>query len=190
MNEDLETRKKIIETAQRLAMADGFYNLSVRNIVDAVDIPEETFYKFFKNVDELQIELATTRFGLTDENVLSLPIEEKIKKFTSVIIMQVETATTEDFRNWVYTNHLDINQRENVLIFSDKKILKNFLLASIKNGELISDVPIDDLVEFIVSLVYGLLLNWSMTDGDFEPLEHLDAINNLIINSLIPYLIK
>ena len=187
-NEDKLIREKIIDAARRLAMADGFYNLTVVIIADAAGVTEETFYKFFKDIYELQAELVLTRYGLSDESVLNLPIEEKIKMFCSAIISQIETGNIEDFRNWVHKNRLDINGHEEVLIFSDKEILKNMLTASIKNGELVADAPVGEITEFIVSLVYGLTLNWSMTDGKFEPLEHIDTFNNLIINSLIPYL--
>ena len=181
-------RKKIFEAAKKLAMADGFYNLTVQVIADSAEVPEEIFYKFFKDIYDLQAELVLTRYGLSDESVLNLNIEEKIKMFSSAIISQVETGNIEDFRNWVYINHLDINNHEEVLIFSDKEILKNLLLASIKKGELVADTPVEEITEFIVSLVYGLTLNWSMTDGKFEPLEHVDKFSDFIMSALIPYL--
>ena len=187
-DKDKLIRGKIIDAARRLAMADGFYNLTAIAIADAAEVTEETFHKFFKDIDDIQAELVLTRYGLSDESVLKLPVGEKIKMFSSAIISQIETGNIQDFRNWVYTNHLDINNHEEVLIFSDKKILKNLLLASIKNGELTADAPIEEITEFIVSLVYGLMLNWSMTGGKFEPLEHIDEFNNLLFNSLIPYL--
>ena len=188
MNTQNNERKKIFEAAKRLAMADGFYNLTVSAVADSAEVPEETFYKFFKNIYELQAELVLTRYGLNDESVLNLPIEEKIKTFCSAIIAQIETGNISDFRNWVYTNRLEINNHEEVLIFSDKEILKNLLLASIKKGELVADTPVEEITEFIVSLVYGLTLNWSMTDGKFEPLEHVDNFSDFIMSALIPYL--
>ena len=181
-------RKKIVDAAKQLAMADGFYNLTAVAVADTAEVAEETFYKFFKDISELQAELVLTRYGLNDESVLNLPLGEKLKTFSSAIISQIETGNIKDFRNWVYTNRLEINGHEEVLIFSDKEILKNLLLASIKSGELTADTPVEEITEFIVSLVYGLTLNWSMTDGKFEPLEHIEAFNNLIINALIPYI--
>ena len=181
-------RKKIVDAAKQLAMADGFYNLTAVAVADTAEVAEETFYKFFKDISELQAELVLTRYGLNDESVLNLPLKEKLKTFSSAIISQIETGNIKDFRNWVYTNRLEINGHEEVLIFSDKEILKNLLLASIKSGELTADTPVEEITEFIVSLVYGLTVNWSMTDGKFEPLEHIEAFNNLIINALIPYI--
>ena len=188
MNTQNNERKKIVDAAKNLAMADGFYNLSVEAVADAAEVTEETFYKFFKDIYELQTELVLTRYGLSDESVLELHIQEKIKIFCSAIISQIETGNIKDFRNWVYTNRLEINNHEEVLIFSDKEILKNLLLSSIKNGELTADAPVEEITEFIVSLVYGLTLNWSMTDGKFEPLEHVDKFSDFIMNALIPYL--
>ena len=183
----MDLRKKIIKSAQRLSIADGLYNVSLEEIIEAADVTEETFYKFFKNLDELLSELVKTRLGLDDEDNLKLPLEEKIKTFTVRIITQVETATVKDYRNWIVEN---VQPRENSELISDKEILRKFLSSSIEAGELSKNAPVDDIVEFIVSLLYGLTLNWSMTDTKFEPLEHMDAMNDLILNSLIPYLIK
>lgn len=183
----MDLRKKIVKTAQRLAIADGLYNISLKDVIDESEITEETFYKFFKNLDELLAELVTTRFGLDDDDILKLPIEDKIKLFTVRIMTQVETATLKDYRNWIVEN---CQPRENSELISDKKIMRKFLKSSIEAGELSSNAPIDEIVEFIVSLLYGLTLNWSMTDAEFEPLEHLDMFNEFIIHALVPYLIK
>lgn len=183
----MDLRKKIVETAQRLAIADGLYNVSLEDVVNEAEITEETFYKFFKNLDELLTELVKTRFGLDDDELLKLPLEEKIKLFTVRIMTQVETATLKDYRNWIVVN---CKPRENSELISDKKIMRKFLKSSIDVGELSSNAPVEDIVEFIVSLLYGLTLNWSITDAEFEPLEHMDIINDLILNSLIPYIIK
>ena len=100
---------------------------------------------------------------------------------------QVETATVKDYKNWLTIN---AQANENSDLISDKRILRKFLDSSLKAGELTPEAPLEDILEFIVSLTYGLTFNWAMTNAKFEPLEHLDTINELIINSLIPYIIK
>ncbi|MBR2208139.1 MAG: TetR/AcrR family transcriptional regulator [Synergistaceae bacterium] len=187
MNEQNNERKKIIDAAQRLAMADGLFNITVEELVSTGEISEETFYKFFRDIDELTIELLRTRFGLTDENVLSLPIEEKIKMFTVQVMTQVETANAEKFKTWV---HEYILMPVNPFIMSDKEILRKLLKSSLDAGELAPDTPIEDILEFIISFTYGVALNWAMTNTEFEPLEHMEVFNNLIIHSLIPYLTR
>lgn len=182
---DKLTREKIISVARRLAEADGLFNLSVNDIAKYAEIPEEEFYKFFRNADELIRELLATRSGLTDEDVLKLPIGEKIRKFNLALAVQVETGGVESFSNWIHDN---IKFHKNPLLESDKEILKKLLNSSVEAGELTSDAPVDEIVEFIVSLNYGLGMNWCMTNGKFEPLEHMEALNGLIINALIPYI--
>ena len=188
-DEEKLIKEKIMRVAQKLAVADGLYNISITEILEAATgkISEETFYKFFKDKDELLKELVATRFGLDDEDVLKLPIDEKIKMFTVKIMIQVETATVKDYKNWLAIN---AQANENSDLISDKRILRKFLDSSLKAGELTPEAPLEDILEFIVSLTYGLTFNWAMTNAEFEPLEHLDTINELIINSLIPYIIK
>ena len=186
-DENKITRKKIVDVARRLSEADGLFNLSVKDVATEAEVSEETFYKFFKDIDELIRELLLTRSGLTDENILRLPIEEKIKKFNFILAVHLETGGLKNFSKWIHDN---IQRHENPLLTSDKEILRKLLNSSIEAHELIPDTPVDDIVEFIVSLNYGIGINWCMTNTKFEPLEHLDAMNNLIINSLIPYLIR
>ena len=186
-DEEKLIKEKIMRVAQKLAVADGLYNISITEILEAANVSEETFYKFFKDKEELLKELVATRFGLDDEDVLKLPIDEKIKMFTVKIMTQVETATLKDYKNWLAIN---AQANENSDLISDKRILRKFLDSSLKAGELTPEAPLEDILEFIVSLTYGLTFNWAMTNAEFEPLEHLDTINELIINSLIPYIIK
>ena len=184
-DEDKLIREKIISNARRHAAADGLFNITVHEIVRDAGISEEDFYKFFNGIDEVINELLSTRSGLADEDALKLPLDEKIRRFNFVISMQVETAGIEKFSGWIHEN---IKRKDNHLILSDKEILRKLLNSSVEAGELTSDAPIDEIVEFIVSLNYGLGMNWCMTGAKFEPLEHLDMFNNLIINSLIPYI--
>ena len=186
-DEDKLIREKIVNVARRLAMADGIYNVSVEDISKELNITNETVKKFFKNTDEIVLELAKTRFGLDDENFLSLPIEEKIKLFNSELLKQIETATVDNCRYWINSN---LKPTDVTLISSDKEIVRKIFSSSVQSGELKSDTPIEDFVEFIISIVYGMMLNWCMTDTKFEPLEHVDTINGFIISSLRPYTIK
>ena len=68
------------------------------------------------------------------------------------------------------------------------EIVEKILSSSIQSEELRKDTPVEDFTEFIISTVYGMMLNWCMTDTKFEPLEHIDAINGFIISSLKPYM--
>ena len=186
-DEDKLIREKIVNVARRLAMADGIYNVSVEDISKELNITDETVRKFFKNTEEIVWELANTRFGLGDENFLSLPIEEKIKLFNSELLKQIETASVDNCRYWINCN---LKPTDVTLISSDKEIVRKILSSSVQSGELKSDTPIEEFVEFIISTVYGMMLNWCMTDTKFEPLEHVDTINGFIISSLRPYTVK
>ena len=186
-DEDKLIREKIVNVARRLAMADGIYNVSVEDISKELNITDETVRKFFKNTEEIVWELANTRFGLGDENFLSLPIEEKIKLFNSELLKQIETASVDNCRYWINCN---LKPTDVTLISSDKEIVRKILSSSVQSGELKSDTPIEEFVEFIISTVYGMMLNWCMTDKKFEPLEHIDKVSEFIITSLSPYIIK
>ena len=181
-DEEKITREKILNVAKRLAMADGLYNLNVGDIVKEAKISEETFHKFFNNVEEIGVELYTTRFGVTDENVLIMPLREKIKFVTFELVKQLELASVKTCRKW-----LNENLKNPDVITNDTELMRKVLKSSIDSGELRSDTPEEKLASFFMSALYGMLVNWCMTDTKFEPLEEIDTFSDFMLNSLIPY---
>ena len=184
-DEEKSIREKIISVAKRLAMADGLYSFTFADISKELNITNETVRKFFNDEHEIIMELSKTRFGLNDENFFVMPIEEKIKTFNSEILKQIETASVDNCRYWINYN---LKPTDITLISSDKEIVRKILSSSVQSGELRKDTPVEEFTEFIISTVYGMMLNWCMTDTKFEPLEHVDAISGFIISSLKPYM--
>ena len=184
MASDIEIREKIMSSARKLAMADGIFNISVKDIVDSAGLSEEIFYKFYNGVDDVVTELFNTRFGIADDEILILPLEEKIKIFNSELMKQIELANVKTCRQWIADN---VQPLENPRIDLDKALIRKILRSSIDSGELKSDTPEEEFVNFIISTLYGLMINWCMTDTKFEPLEHIEAVSDFILSSLKPY---
>ena len=187
MDSDIETRDKIMSAAKKLAMADGIFNISVQEIVELAGFEEETFYKFFNSLEDVVTKLFDTRFGLTDNEILVLPLEEKIRIFNSELIKQIELASVKTCRKWVADN---IQPLENPRIELDRGLVSKILKSSIDSGELLPNTPEEEISNFIISTLYGLMMNWCMTDTKYEPLEHIDTISEFILNSLKPYIAK
>ncbi|MBR1485821.1 MAG: TetR/AcrR family transcriptional regulator [Synergistaceae bacterium] len=187
MSSDIETRDKIMSAAKKLAMADGIFNISVQEIVELAGVEEEIFYKFFNSLDDVVTKLFDTRFGLADNEILVLPLEEKIRIFNSELIKQIELAGVKNCRKWVANN---IQPVENPRIDLDRGLVSKILKSSIDSGELLPNTPEEEFSNFIISALYGLMMNWCMTDMKYEPLEHIDTISEFILNSLKPYIAK
>ena len=69
----------------------------------------------------------------------------------------------------------------------DSESVRIILKSSIEKGELKKDAPIEEIVGFIISTIYGMMLSWCMTDRKYEPQEHIDIITEFILNGIKPY---
>ena len=56
--ERLEMRRKILDAARALFVADGFRNVSVRRIADRIDYSPSAIYGYFDSKDEIFLQLA------------------------------------------------------------------------------------------------------------------------------------
>ena len=60
--ERLEMRRKILDAARALFVADGFGNVSVRKIADRIDYSPSAIYGYFASKDEIFLQLAEEGF--------------------------------------------------------------------------------------------------------------------------------
>ena len=98
---DFEIREKIIDAAKRLMIADGIMIITIDDIVKEAGVTEEIFKKYFNDKNELLFELINIRFGIVSDDVLNMPLREKIKYFNLELMKQVELADVETCRQWI-----------------------------------------------------------------------------------------
>ena len=189
---DFEERDKIVKTAQRLITADGFDMVSVADIAKEAGISEETLNKYFKNKDELVMELIGKRFNLITDELLNKPLQEKVKLFNFEIMRQIELPGFNFCKGWIINqfNHVNYYHSSNDISSGDIELFKSLLEASIAKGELREDTPIRDFAVFDINTVYGLMLHWALSDSKYEPLYHIDTFSDFVVNAMIPYMNK
>ncbi|MFX3617842.1 MAG: TetR/AcrR family transcriptional regulator [Sporolactobacillus sp.] len=67
------TRQKLLATADRLIVRNGYEDVSVDSIVQANGITKRTFYNYFKRKEDLILELSKARFA----GIATQPIQLK-----------------------------------------------------------------------------------------------------------------
>jgi len=137
-----EMSDKIIDTASKLATAEGAHNITVRKILKELDITNRVFYNRFRNIDEV--------LGIVYQNTI-LKIRESIV---------TEFDFNKDFFDYVLdvvvntlTNSYDIKMQFNQYVFENDSISEeNFewwaneiktLINFAKEQNLIKDVNTD-----------------------------------------------
>lgn len=181
----LKTRENIIESAKKVISEKGFKEASIQDITEKAGVAKGTFYTYFKTKEDIIKELVTTKFIRFDAGFLEKSLKEKIKLFTKNLMDQIQSCDVEICRQWIINNLKPVELDK---IGYDSESIRILLKDSLEKGELKKNTPIDEIVGFIINTIYGMMLNWCMTDKKYEPKDHLKTINEFILNGINPYL--
>lgn len=181
----LKTRENLIESAKKVIDEKGFKEASIQDITEYAGVAKGTFYTYFKTKEEIVEELLKTKFIKYEEDFLNEPLKKKIEYFTKNLMNQIQSCGVEICRQWIVNN---LKPAEIDKIGYDSECIRVILKSSLKNGELKKNTPIEELVGFIINEIYGMMINWCMTDKKYEPQEHIDLVIRLILNTLKLYI--
>lgn len=184
-DEALKTKEKLIASARKIINKNGLKNTSILDITNDANVAKGTFYTYFKTKEDIIKELIFKDETGYDKEFLNQNLKEKIRFFNENLQTRIASSGIEVCRSWI-SNNLRKNELDK--IGHDKKSIEIILNSSIENGELDNNFPLEEYSNFIVSLNYGEMLNWCMTDGKFNPQEKTSEMTEIILNSLKIYL--
>ena len=181
----MKTRENLVEAAKKVISEKGFKESSIQDITEKAGVAKGTFYTYFKTKEEIIKELVSTKFITFEEGFLDKPLEEKISLFNINLMEQIQSCDVEICRQWIVNNLKPVELDK---IGYDSESVRCILKDSLKKGELKKETPIEELVGFIINTIYGMMLNWCMTDKKYEPQGHLNFTSKLILNAIKPYM--
>lgn len=142
----------ILATAKTLFWKYGVKRVSVEEISKEASVSKMTFYRHFKNKNELALQIMLNIFdkGLTDyRNVMSqnIPFVEKIEQ---ILLLKFENTqdVSEEFIKDIYVNG-DIATQKMIVQYSETMLLefKNDLANAQKKGWIRKDMKIDFIMK-------------------------------------------
>ena len=181
----LKTREHLIEAAKKVISKKGFKEASIEDITKEAGVAKGTFYTYFKTKEEIVEELITTKFIKYKDSFFDKSLKYKIEFFVKDLMKQIQSCGVEICRQWIVNNLKPVELDK---IGYDSECVRLILKSSLKNGELKKNTPIEELVGFVINTIYGMMLNWCMTDKKYEPKEHLEAVTKIILYVLKPYM--
>ena len=181
----LKTRENLIEAAKKVISIKGFKEASIQDITEEAGVAKGTFYTYFKTKEEIVEELLKTKFVKYDDKFLNKTLKDKIEYFNKDLVRQIQSCGVEICRQWIVNNLKPVELDK---IGYDSECIRVILKSSLEKGELKDGTPIEELVGFIINTIYGMMLNWCMTDKKYEPQEHLKTTTEYIINVIKPYM--
>ncbi len=167
----LRLRQQIIDTAIRLFRKNGYENTRVDDIVQALEISQPTFFRYFPTKDAVLRDVALRGVAcITEQLTAGLAAEtstaERLRKSFGTMAKHVES----DRSLWqavVLSGVMDpvrspeIRQHDEATV----NLLRDVLADGQKRGEITRDVPAFVLGEFMGALYRTAVRHWAVDIG-------------------------
>lgn len=170
----LEIRAKIQNTALSLFDREGFENVSVEEIAQAVGCSVGNIYHYFKSKDELAIQvtqMVDRAYAEMEQEYLSdgdTPAREKLLDFVGKAL---EISASDEMLYKAFIHGLRYPEQA-VLQKNDKRVYYRLLRELVnlcqEEGSIHPSYDPDSLVEDLVVLHRGTLFEWRIYQGSFD----------------------
>ncbi len=160
----MNTKNKIIEAARALIKENGIENISVDDITKEACVAKGSFYVYFKKKEDIVSEIGCMEFRYINEEISKvndLNVVEKLKLYFRKYKEGVLLLGREISRCWLQNN---LNCR--CKLEYDYNAIFNILDKAYDNKELKEGTNINVLSYKIISILYGIMLIWIMSDGN------------------------
>ena len=195
--EALKTRQKLIDVTEKLLKENGFNALNVEDITKASGVAKGTFYTYFKHKEDIATEICRGYFKQIEDNISNLgstDIIEKISIYFDEFMRAVELYGINICREWIKgvidpNNSIENNKKSKWLY--DYEMLEGMFNKAIKKNILKQETPVKLLSHIIISQLYGMMVCWCMSDGEFEPMDWTKEFCEIQIKKILEeYIIK
>lgn len=181
----LETRQKLIDAVKRLSETKRYNEMSIDDITQEAGVAKGSFYTHFKRREDIVSVIALERFELVKEKSSddNLDIVMQISEYLIESVNIIEDNTLEVGQQWYrsVTSPVDGETLGMSKLDYDRQFISNLLKNAVDKDVLKSETDVDALTLQIVSLYYGAVALWCMSDGEIS---HVDIVRNFCKNEL------
>ena len=189
-----ETRRKLMEAARKIICEQGLAGTQVEEITRMCGVSKGTFYTYFKRKEEVVYALCWGHFEKFRDEALASPAPflERLSGYMVKFCAYIEQESLKLCQEWVRnTADPDFSGSEygiNKLHFDLESVAALFK-DGIKRGEVKPTAPTDLLAHTLVDVMYGEMLCWATSDGEFRFSERTREFCEKFLDSLLkPYL--
>lgn len=191
-----ETKKKLYESAGKLFAKYDFDQVSVDTIVETAGVSKGTFYVHFDSKDALIASFLADYVSQLDSDYKahldSLPSGTTASGIILSLIGKIADILTDTIgyekMRMVYKVQLTGAINMDVVKDYNRALYKMFadvLGKGIQQGELITEIPLDDLTRHFVMAIRGLSYEWCIRYPDFNLKEQSLAHFKLLLEGII-----
>lgn len=191
-----ETKRKIIEIGMKLILEKGFDSVSVEDITKECGVSKGSFYTYFKTKEDFVQQIYNRPFEDFEKEIdqmREIGIYDKLNYYFKQYMLNVEKTGIQIIRQWI-KNVIDPNAKNIDNSFSkldyDRQCLKNILQNSVVDNQLKKETPVDSLTDIIIHEMYGRLIEWCMSDGNFKLCDEIETYFELVLKKIIKLYLK
>ena len=192
----LEMRSKIQNTALDLFNREGFENVSVEQIAQTAGCSVGNIYHYFKSKDELAIQV-TSHVDQTylelEEQYLSdrnTPARDKLLDFVgqSLVSSVSEPVLYKTFIHTIKYPEQHILQKNDRRVYY--RVLRELVELCQHEGSIDAARSVDEIVEDLVVLHRGTLIEWRIYEGNFDIVSRGRRMAAILLDGLNPFKAK
>ena len=177
----IRTKKKLTNTLLTTLKTKKVRDITVLDLCKDANINRTTFYKYYKDIDDLLFKIEETLINELEKNIVDIK-RNYLLTYTTIII-----ETINDHKE-IYTRLISDNGDHNFL----KKILYLVHDQSIEEWRKLlkkaSESDLDNIYNFIVDGTIGIIENWIKKDCKEECQNISIFINKICMSGLSSYI--
>ena len=171
---DRNTKGKIITAAWDLFYEQGYENTTVEEIIEKSGTSKGSFYHYFEGKDSL---LGSLSYIFDEEYAKlqnNLPEDmsgfDKLLYLNGELFSMIEDRIDIDLLTRLYSTQL-VTKGEKHLLDNKRlyyKLLRKIVTEGQKNGELTSDMTVNEIVKLYAMCERALLYDWCLCNGEYS----------------------
>ena len=183
----LEMRQKIQTVALDLFDRHGFENVSVEMIAQAVGCSVGNIYHYYKSKDELAIQVTSNvdaAYAEMEKEYDAHPEVPAMDKLLDFVGRTLRTSVEEPVLYKAFIQAMKYPE-QGTLRHNPKRsyyrMLHKFVTACVEEGSISPHVNVDQVVEYLVTIHRGVLMEWRIYEGDFA----LEELGRNIVRAML-----
>lgn len=190
MREKTAVKERIINKGLELFKANGYYNVTVDDIILAADTSKGGFYYYFNSKDELLIywlpEMDILYKEWYEHCDLSRPAEELLKEFNHIVLRNIEETSSPEMISSLYSTQLNMKDKSKI---SDANrslyyVLHNLIKQGQAKGELKKNQSFREITKMFVTVQRGAVYDWGLSDGAYGLENYGCTILDALVDSI------
>ena len=192
----IETKQKLLDTADMLVKERGFDAVSVDDIVAGCGVAKGTFYHYFSSKDDLLVYLTRTPYEKLKQNFAATEGRPYLERLHAFIRDWFHMTEKYNLHFTVLHNRMALTERQeqkpswkHSQIDEGLSILQSCLQGAVEHGELAKKTPVETLGRMLIFSMQGSALYQSQHADTFDVAAWEEAFNGTILSDLLrPYL--